>query len=1038
VAGSGTDEGPRASVGTEVVRASPGPLGQSRSLTLAGATQFGASPGERPPAGVAAPLLRGDVVGRYVIITLLGQGGMGVVYAAYDPELDRRVALKLLLAGGSGSSSGARTRLLREAQALAQLSHPNVVAVHDVGTLGEQVWLAMEYVEGQTLTAWLGERRRGWQEVVAAFYSAGEGLRAAHAAGLVHRDFKPDNVMIGADGRVRVMDFGLARAGKPGEDAPMTAPARPQGVALNTAVTQAGTIIGTPIFVAPELWHGAPADARADQFAFCVALWQGLYGERPFGGESIAEIVLEVTKGLRREPPAGAGVPTWLRRVLERGLATEPEARWPTMAALLQALGQGAGRRRRRLLLLALLAALAAFGAAAGLVALERGRRARACEAEGQRIRGVWHEEARAALRRALGVEATAARVERSIDEFATAWTGARTQACRLRLVDRAWDQATSEQAQACLQAARWSLEGLLAVLAEADERAGRRAAQAAAGLPALAPCLDPRALALRPAPPQDPAAQVELAQVGRLLERAASLEAAGRYADGASLARALLGRADALTWAPLAARVRLVAGALAGRAGQAARSEALLEEARVLATRAGEELLAADVEVALTRQVGGAQARPVEGLRLGRLAQARLEHLGQAQGLRGATLQAVMSDLHRRVGAQAEARSEAAAALEIRERLLGPAHPDVATDLIALGGVVASQGEVDAARRLYERALAIRVRALGPEHPEVADVLTALATSYHGQGDMAEAQRLFERVLVLRERALGPAHPDVARALNNVAVVLQARGDLVAAQRLYERSVVIWSAVSGDHPLVGRTMINLARMYSQRHAHAAAQRLYERALALLELRFGSEDADEDIATALNGLAVVHYERKEYAEAQRLYERALRIREKLHGPDHADVADVLNNLAELFEARGELAAAEALQRRVLAIYGRTLAPDDREFAFPLHGLAVLAQRQGRLAEAVPLFERALRASQQEGTPVVFAATLRRSLAQALWDGGGDRPRAHALMREAIELLGRGEGVHAAEQADALAWLAAHPLDGRPARPGRGR
>src|SRR5262245_37690244 len=208
---------------------------------------------------------------------------MGVVYAAYDPELDRRVALKLLHAGGSVE---ARKRLLREAQAMARLAHPNVIAVHDVGTWGDEVFVAMEFVEGPTLAERVRDEEPGWREVLDLYLQAGEGLAAAHVAGIVHRDFKPQNALVGRDGRVRVLDFGLARG--TGALPPREAEEGPDSGAapglLVTPLTRSGSRMGTPAYMSPEQFEGLPADELSDQFSFCVALYEALYGERPFGG----------------------------------------------------------------------------------------------------------------------------------------------------------------------------------------------------------------------------------------------------------------------------------------------------------------------------------------------------------------------------------------------------------------------------------------------------------------------------------------------------------------------------------------------------------------------------------------------------------------------------------------------------------------------------------------------------------------------------------------------------------------------------------
>ncbi|MFY0580423.1 serine/threonine-protein kinase [Cystobacter fuscus] len=268
-----------------------------------------------PEANAPATLGRGTALDRYVVLEPLGQGGMGMVYAAYDSVLDRKVALKLLPPGdvdGDTEMTSGRARLLREAQAMARLSHPNVVAVYDVHQHGLQVFMAMELVEGQTLLQWQRQQKRGWKEILAAFLSAGRGLAAAHAAGLVHRDFKPTNVLVGKDGRVRVTDFGLARTHnappeEPSEPEPSpgtrdTSPVKAHSM-LELELTQRGAVLGTPAYMAPEQFRGAAADARSDQFSFAVSLWEALYGERPFEGTTTGERRQNVLDGRIRTPP---------------------------------------------------------------------------------------------------------------------------------------------------------------------------------------------------------------------------------------------------------------------------------------------------------------------------------------------------------------------------------------------------------------------------------------------------------------------------------------------------------------------------------------------------------------------------------------------------------------------------------------------------------------------------------------------------------------------------------------------------------------
>jgi serine/threonine protein kinase len=281
-------------------------------------------------AGVAKRLFNKQAdpveLGRYRVLERLGQGGMGVVFRAHDPQLRRDVALKLLHArGGVGREQQARLR--REALALGRLSHPNVVQVFEVGEVDEHMFVVMELVRGTTLRAWLGERVRGVAEVVAIAGQVGRGLAAAHAAGIVHRDLKPENVLVGEDGRARVVDFGLARAMDGG-----AAVGVPAG-SLEQPLTNTGTLLGTPAFMAPEqVRDPTRADARSDQFSFCVLMYEALYGERPFverGGAEVGEI---------RAAPAGSTVPAQLRAALLRGLRGEPAARWPTMEALIAAI----------------------------------------------------------------------------------------------------------------------------------------------------------------------------------------------------------------------------------------------------------------------------------------------------------------------------------------------------------------------------------------------------------------------------------------------------------------------------------------------------------------------------------------------------------------------------------------------------------------------------------------------------------------------------------------------------------------------------
>ena len=313
------------------------PFSTPRDLLLAGQAETLDASAEGVPGAEAQISPR---LGRFVLLRTLGKGGMGSVFAAYDEQLDRKVALKLLHQVES-TADGKRQRVLREAQAMARVSHPNVVHVYDVGEAGGRIFIAMEYVEGGTLTRWQEHEPRTWQQTLSMYRQAGQGLLAAHQAGLVHRDFKPDNVLIDKDERARVADFGLARMEGGVPTRPPTAGAgesEASGSGSGTPLTLAGTIAGTPGYMSPEQYRGESTDSRSDQFSFCVALYEALYQRLPFAGETIAEQAANVLAGKLLPSPYSSPVPAAVYGTLLRGLAVAPADRFPSMAELLGAL----------------------------------------------------------------------------------------------------------------------------------------------------------------------------------------------------------------------------------------------------------------------------------------------------------------------------------------------------------------------------------------------------------------------------------------------------------------------------------------------------------------------------------------------------------------------------------------------------------------------------------------------------------------------------------------------------------------------------
>ncbi len=305
----------------------------------------GVDPTEPPSdAGVAPTLADGVVghprttaepttIGHFEIRHKLGEGGMGVVYDAYDGKLDRPVAIKLVRVGEGGLQ--ARARLLREAQAMAKVSHPNVVPIYEVGEHGDQIFVAMELVAGETLTAWHRRETRGWRDALAMHIAAGRGLAAAHACAIIHRDYKPDNVLVGSDGRPRVLDFGLARSFGAPHDDDVSGSTNVLGIEL----TVAGSMMGTPTFMSPEHFRGDGVGPASDQFGFAIAVYRALFGEAPFAGETLGELRTAVCAGELRAPPASE-VPASVVAAVLRALSPSPRDRFGSMDDLLEQLEQ--------------------------------------------------------------------------------------------------------------------------------------------------------------------------------------------------------------------------------------------------------------------------------------------------------------------------------------------------------------------------------------------------------------------------------------------------------------------------------------------------------------------------------------------------------------------------------------------------------------------------------------------------------------------------------------------------------------------------
>ncbi len=444
-----------------------------------------------------ASLTRGMVFGRYKIVRRIGSGGMGTVYAAFDPTLDRTVALKVL--HDRVEDDDAEQRLLREAQAMARLSHPNVVTVHDAGMHDGRPYVAMEFVDGHDLRTGLQREERSWSEIVDLFLEAGTGLAAAHAAGLIHRDFKPGNIMVGNDGRVRVTDFGLARAADATDWEALESSHASQVTAqsgaepsspLDTPLTQEGAVLGTPAYMAPEQALEGRADQRSDQYAFCVALYVALFGAHPLGrSSSFPEFVARLGSQDASPPRGDHPVPGRIVDTIMRGLSRDPEDRHPDMDSLLEALRPEPLPKQRRWFIAGVAAVVAAV--AVGIIGYTISR-SRLCRAGEDHVAAVWNADRRTDLEQhftsvadGLGREAAAA-VATRLDDYTDRWADLHREVCVAARIRGETSEALLDRQMACLRRRLRETDHLLALFEAGGPRAcglrtrrGRRARHA-------------------------------------------------------------------------------------------------------------------------------------------------------------------------------------------------------------------------------------------------------------------------------------------------------------------------------------------------------------------------------------------------------------------------------------------------------------------------------------------------------------------------------------------------------------------------------
>ena len=718
---------------------------------------------------VRGSLRKGDSVDRFVVLEWIGRGGAGEVYRAYDPDLDRRVAIKVLWRLAD-DVVGARARLLHEARALARLRHPCVVQVFDAGVDGERVFLAMEYLQGPTLAAWLRSSPRTWQATAQVLLAAGQGLAAAHDAGLLHRDVKPTNVIVTDAGRVCMIDFGLAEPHDPDTDR-----------AARTSSAARGPN-GTPAYLAPDLYDGVAPSVASDVFSFCVMAWEALFGARPWSADDEIDLLAR-----KRQGPPAIGRTTVARGVVEalrRGLVADPATRTSSLAPVLAAIERAIAPRARRWLMAGTLG-LAGVGIAAW--ALRPGP----CAEAGEAADAVWNVVTRAAVRDGLLAGATPFApdvwlyVGPAIDEHVARWTAARVDACAASYERHEQSPELFDARIACFDRQLAALDSMLALYASGDPEIAARAVDMLAALDPASSC-DREAL-LRA---RGHAVAPEHAAV---LDRVRVLESAARYHDAMVLVDELLASGiDADADARLEADY--LRGRLLDRTGDPRGALRLLEDLHWRAEIAGADLLAAKAAVYVAFELAAVEGRPADALQWAPHAQAAIERAGDDGTLRATLLENEgTAHLAQLDGDTALQRYEAA--LAIREELAFRDPLGLLSTLGSIGILLEELHRYDEALAMGQRALALAQSIVGDAHPHTARSHDNLGTTLLRMGRVDEALVHLERALEIRRAALGDAHPLVALSSSHLGLAHLDRGDPARAVEHYRRAVELGAA---------------------------------------------------------------------------------------------------------------------------------------------------------------------------------------------------------------------------------------------------
>lgn len=874
-------------------------------------------------------------VGRFVVLRSVGEGGMGVVYTAYDEKLDRKIAIKMLRPAMTRDAR-ARDHVLREARAMARISHPNVVQVYDVGEFGDQIFVAMEYVEGPTLRQWLRSETRPWREILRVFVGAGEGLCAAHRKSLVHRDFKPDNVLIGEQGTPRVVDFGLARLWDLASGTDYRISADP--------VPYHSIPAGTPGYMAPEQRAGVRADARSDQYSFCASLYEALTGKLPDAPA----------------PPSGSRspvklLPPWLLRAIHRGLSHNAEDRWPSMEELLRTLRRGPNRRT---LALGMGGAMgAALGVAGFLVLGGPDPVSQRCDGLQARLDETWNEQRDAETGRAFAATGipyaadTWNRLRARVTDYAQAWTGVHDRVCQ---GDPDADDARALEHLTCLDRQLAQLEALVPRLAVPGARLVETAATAQLLDPrAPARCLESTADVHWSMRPEDASAQLLWSE---LVATRVDTEF-GDYGSATRHAVRALELAEQYENPHAQTEATLWQGILAEREGDYTRAESLLEQAYTDAQSLGDKLVALESAVELVLVVGDRAARYDEAHVRAMYARALIAQVP------GPTESAAKLDAH--VGRVLTAQARYQNAQEAFERsvaayeALGPqARGRLADVLVDFAWTYIHRQQFDPAKEILERALALSRATSGPEHPRNVRILntTGLLLRYTSNYDLAVST--FMQALKLGEASLGPKHPDLADVRLNLGWVYYRRGELQLAETHFQTALEIrLRTYPDDHPEVAHVYGRLGVIARARGELNTAESLQRRALAMQAAALG-EDNPQLVPTLLN-LASVLETRGDLPSAVSILQRAEDLVVRHHGEHHTSLSPIFETRARIGRAIRDDRTARSYEDRNITLWKTAIAaakrsggPESRSMAPPIFKVIKALSNARRREEAL--------------------------------------------------------------------------------------